>query len=555
MNKSPEELITELVGFSTEALTNLCVKIRRSDEKSRYRLLDPAIKDGICDALDCYAQVFNGFPVSIAGHSQTMHALDLLQSSWDDFFNELAEELDASPTCETARAAQHALHKQFIAVLRDPNTKAGDEYSNFTFTLSKLSSELQFKIRGDVGSEHKTMLETIKAGWTPKLQRKFEALQKQLSDESTPEQDVVYIHFCAFDYIHRLMDWVPYLRGESSTRPDGIRGPDKVIRHIGEWMTSTIMPCIVEPMQHLVENLPTLNNPDRIYPLQQINDMFGAISMMLTLMNLCEEEGKSTEGSHLGLASIKAYELMKVMCPKEIRPGHVNLETKLIGEAYIGFRKWICNAAWALSTKVNKRDSGKIDLSDGLAKLNAEAYNPETEDAVLKSQNAAIDLSSLPTKADLAAAVKDINNHTDGVIDKLGKTLIRCWTPLKSGATKLYNLIGKAIEKKSKLTPQAIGNAIADKYANIDMPSEPHREQFRAMVDYSESHPITPSSGSRMKKHQSGLSFYKAALDLCQQHSEWTSEKGYYDAKGLGDACDKATKRPPSNKINFTLAT
>jgi len=386
MSNSPEELIRGLIGISIESLQLLRVAISNRSSKSRYRLLDPSNKHGVNEALDCYSQVFTEFPVAIAGHKATRHALEQLNDGWNELFDTIAEELDASSTCEDARTALHALHKKFIATLLDPTTKPAGEFYTAKDVLTALSKEMHQHILSASATGQATIKiidpslklpdefdaasKSVKLGWTDKLQSEFEhECEEYEKDEKCIESNIHRIHLSSLDYVHRIFEWMPYLRGEDENRPSDFVCGDKKKRNVGEWILVTIKPCILDPAYQLMRNLPKINTVKHPYPIQKLTEMFDRITLMLTAMGLCEEERYSKEGSEIGTAAIKAHDLRMLICPKPNTKGRYILESSRIPKAFGDFFATLCNAAWAIGDKVHKRDKGEIDLDTEMAKL------------------------------------------------------------------------------------------------------------------------------------------------------------------------------------------
>jgi len=150
-----------------------------------------------------------------------------------------------------------------------------------------------------------------------------------------------------------------------------------------------------------------------------------------------------------------------------------------------------------------------------------------------------IDEAELARTRDIKSAEANINANTD----KRYRSLKAAWSTIREKIGNLLEAVKLAVQGKGKLTRETIGDAIDDKYANLERLSEKHREQYIAMIDYSFKHPITPGgSRSKASKYRSGLSFYKAACAVCQSHPNWKDDPEYYDAVHLGDACEKSFK-------------
>lgn len=150
---TPTELICELIGMSIRALKVLQVKIRREDIKSRYRLLDPDCKTGVESALDCYRQILAEFPIAATPTKAFFGVVEELESEWENFFDVLSEELNASPTCEDARAAHAAVHARFTSQLDSPSSEAEPGVlAALNDSLKALSEELRLSIQSRYGT-------------------------------------------------------------------------------------------------------------------------------------------------------------------------------------------------------------------------------------------------------------------------------------------------------------------------------------------------------------------------------------------------------------------
>lgn len=206
----------------------------------------------------------------------------------------------------------------------------------------------------------------IKLEWKGPMVERYKKLEKRLTPQPDPwtaDNDIDYVAYCALDYYRVLTEWAEYLRGETDEKPAPIKHPKVGESNAGDWMVGTIKPTILDPMKHLIENLPSLNTADGKYPFKRIDEMFEALNQLAFILNHCEEELRSDVGSSMGLAAKRNYELHMLVCPEKTPFGKIILETKLIAEAFENFYKAFCGAAWALKDKVAKRESGKIDLT------------------------------------------------------------------------------------------------------------------------------------------------------------------------------------------------
>ena len=210
----------------------------------------------------------------------------------------------------------------------------------------------------------------FKSGYTNNLKALHKNLELQLLKiPKTAESDIVAIKLHTIEYIIELNQWSGYLRGEKPEKPSNIKYSERYQLDIGEWVKCTILPYMLNPLKNIIKTLPKLNAPTRTYPLNELQEMFMHIEAMIGMMNYCEEEESSPEGSYLGFAVLAVDQLQRLVCPKEIRPGHVILECQRIAQAYAEFFKRMCNAAWALGFKVENRDRNEIDLEDELSKV------------------------------------------------------------------------------------------------------------------------------------------------------------------------------------------
>ncbi len=412
---SPSQRICRLIELSFNSLHNLRQAIH-SSQKYRYRLLDPTAEHGVSDALDCYKFVSDNFAVAVTPNKSVLRLLKALDDEWDKLCDELIEILGANSSCDQARSALHLAHKEFTARIIDPTISSGDslqyacdclssvaeEFKRYIITcggddnerrhqeqlaearrqtniLSKIAGEPAPKSAQEIPEAFTCACGLARLGWTPKLQAKYEH-ECDLYDktEEMVEGNIHRIHLSALDYTHRILEWMPYLRGDSDTRPEDFTHGGDERRNVGDWMKVTIVPAILEPAYTLIRNLPRINTVKHPYPIQELGEMFGAVILMLATMGFCEEELKSKEASDMGLAAIKALALQKLICPEPRADGRFVLETSLIPKAFSDFNATLCNAAWALGDKVQKRDANEIDLDPELEKLNARKIgNPE----------------------------------------------------------------------------------------------------------------------------------------------------------------------------------
>ena len=292
-------------------------------------------------------------------------------------------------------------------------------------------------------------------GWTKILQEEFDSLDRKLMN--TPKNEWTIYHTIeavrrnCLDYYKHVIEWKDYLRGESKCRPKGIKHPtDGTLRHLGEFLTGTIEPALVQPVQEIIENLPSLNAPGKTYPYAKLKQMLQQVFLLSLAMDRCEEEMKSTEGSYLGLFCLHTYELFEVVCVPPRKNGRVVLEQKLIKAAFVNFYKSACNAAWAIVDKVERRDAGKIDLSEELEALRKSAYDPKEKgrDKLHSSAASNVDIGEMNKRLkSIASDIKEVKTTVRSVKDVVVEG--RQSPHQRSGENQ--SLVRKALEKRAEL--------------------------------------------------------------------------------------------------------
>ena len=159
----------------------------------------------------------------------------------------------------------------------------------------------------------------FKSGYTNNLKALHKNLELQLLKiPKTAESDIVAIKLHTIEYIIELNQWSGYLRGEKPEKPSNIKYSERYQLDIGEWVKCTILPYMLNPLKNIIKTLPKLNAPTRTYPLNELQEMFMHIEAMIGMMNYCEEEESSPEGSYLGFAVLAVDQLQRLVCPKEI---------------------------------------------------------------------------------------------------------------------------------------------------------------------------------------------------------------------------------------------
>ena len=178
--------------------------------------------------------------------------------------------------------------------------------------------------------------------------------------------------------------------------------------------------------------------------------MLQQVFLLSLAMDRCEEEMKSTEGSYLGLFCLHTYELFEVVCIPPRENGRVVLEQKLIKAAFINFYKSACNAAWAIVDKVERRDAGKIDLSEELEALKKSAYDPKEKgrDKLHSSAASNVDIGEMNKRLkSIASDIKEVKTTVRSVKD----VVVEGRQSPHQRSMENQSLVRKALEKRTEL--------------------------------------------------------------------------------------------------------
>lgn len=213
--------------------------------------------------------------------------------------------------------------------------------------------------------------------WNDKVDAVFSKLEKKVNAHGpeawSAEREIDYISYCCLDYYRIIIKWVGYLSGETDIHPAAIQCGDGESRNLGEWMVCTIKPTMLDSLKHLIENLPSLNRANGSYPVESFYKMFSYIFLLTLALSSCEKERESEEGMAIGVAGLRLFELLLLVCPRRktdggfvydrvSQDGSYILESGAIRDAFVKFYKAFCNLAWAMVDVIKKRESGKIEI-------------------------------------------------------------------------------------------------------------------------------------------------------------------------------------------------
>ena len=300
--------------------------------------------------------------------------IPLLRSKLDELANKLSEKLPEETSPNLLKLAIRDLTNLFESrfIFGDSGVDVRmyqDRYENYVLQIATVSAALGRKY-GHAAIDSEALIDGAEKArnpfvWNEKVDILYNELGKAIGDAPekwTIRDHIAYVGYCCLDYYHTVIEWIPYLRGDTDDRPALKKCGDGAERNVGDWVVATILPTVLASVHLIIKNLPQLNRPGVAYPIDKLDQMFSLVNLLLFAMNHCEEESKSIEGSYLGLAAARNLKLRNLVCPQAQSGGRIVLEGKLIAQAYEEFHMSICNAAHALADKVKKRESGIIDV-------------------------------------------------------------------------------------------------------------------------------------------------------------------------------------------------